>query len=30
MIDIENNTKKEVRIKIKGVHKNINSDILNI
>ena len=30
MIDTENNTKKEVRIKIKGVHKNINSDIPNI
>ncbi len=30
MIDIENNTKKEVQIKIKGVHKNINSDIQNI
>ncbi len=30
MIDIENNTKKEVRIKIKGVHKNINSDIPSI
>lgn len=30
MIDTENNTKKEVQIKIKGVHKNINSDIQNI
>ncbi len=30
MIDTENNTKKEVRIKIKGVHKNSNSDIPNI
>lgn len=30
MIDIENNTKKEVRIKIKGIHKNINSDIPSI
>lgn len=30
MIDTENNTKKEVQIKIKGVHKNINSDIPNI
>ncbi len=30
MIDTENNTKKEVQIKIKGVHKNSNSDIPNI
>lgn len=30
MIDTENNTKKEVQIKIKGVHKNINSGIPNI
>lgn len=30
MSNIQKNTKKEIRIKIKGVHKNINSDIQNI